>query len=165
MKKKLKASGVGGKRVTIGKGLGNRRLSAGMVSESDRISIAARLEHFRASNSNGFLASSFNPSLYKTKKSWHSWSTLNFFYGCVVLRLFLPSSRFSISCAAITKRASSVDPILYRQYCLLPISLDLLMFQEDLIFLLSVHRTHHSYCSQIFSRNMGIRATGLMPLS
>ncbi len=164
MKKKLKASGVGGKRVTVGKGLGNRRLSAGMVSESDRISIAARLEHFRASDSNGFLASSINPSLSKTKKSWHSWSTLNFFYGCVVLRLFLPSSRFSISCAAVTKRASSVDPILY-QHCLLPISLDLLMFQEDLIFLLSVHRTHHSYCSQFFSRNMGIRATGLMPLS
>ncbi len=41
MKKKLKASGVSGKRVTVGKGLGNRRLSAGMVSESDRISIAA----------------------------------------------------------------------------------------------------------------------------
>jgi hypothetical protein len=164
MKKKLKAFGVGGKRVTVGKGLGNRRLSAGMVSESDRNSIAARLEHFKASDSNGFLASSFNPSLSKTKKSWHSWSTLNFFYGCVVFRLFLPSFRFSISCAVVTKRASSVDPILYR-HCLLPISLDLLMFQEDLIFLLSVHRTHHSYCSQFFSRNMGIRATGLMPLS
>jgi hypothetical protein len=122
------------------------------------------LEHFRASNSNGFLASSFNPSLSKIKKSWHLWSTLNFFYGCVVLCLFLHSSRFSISCAAVTKRASSVDPIFYR-HCLLPISLDLLMFQEDLIFLLSVHRTHHSYCSQFFNRNMGICATGLMPLS
>ncbi len=86
------------------------------------------------------------------------------FYGCVVLRLFLPSSRFSVSWAAVTKRASSVDPILY-WHCLLPISLDLLMFQEDLIFLLSVYRTHLSYCSQFFSRNMGIRATGLMPLS
>jgi hypothetical protein len=78
--------------------------------------------------------------------------------------LFLPSSRFSISCAAVTKRALSVDPILYL-HCLLPISLDLLMFQEDLIFLLLVHRTHHSYCSQFFNRNMGIRATRLMPLS
>jgi hypothetical protein len=104
MEKELKASGFGGKRVTVGKGLGNRRLSAGMVSESDRISIAARLEQFRASDSNGFLASSFNPSLSKTKKSWHSWSTLNYFlWLCCSSFVFAFFSFFHLMCSSHKK--------------------------------------------------------------